>query len=154
MGLSREVDGSVEVTSVHRTLRRCDSCALAGMCPAFKPGNDCAYAIPVEIRSKDQLLGVMRSILEMQTQRVMFLRFAEELEGGHSKELSTEMDRLLSLTEKVKTVQDDSAYLKMTVETRSGAGVLSRLFGSTAGELANPVDPDRAEDVIAEVLED
>lgn len=118
------------------SVRQCNSCYLASRCPAFKENTDCAYKMPVEIRTKDQLQGTLRAMLEMQTSRVLFARFAEELEGqGIDTQLSAEMERLFKMVERFKDISDTREFVRMEIETRSGSGVLSRLFGAKAGEV-------------------
>jgi len=118
-------------------LRQCNSCYLSARCPAFKEDSSCAFKLPVEIRTKDQLLGAMRAMLEMQTSRILFARFAEELEGqGLDPELSGEIERLFSLIEKFKDIGDTRDMVKLSVEARSSSGVLSRLFGQHVGDSA------------------
>jgi hypothetical protein len=118
-------------------LRQCDSCYLASRCPAFKEHSDCGFRLPIEIRTKDQLNAVLQAMIEMQASRVLFARFAEELEGqGLDPALSSEMDRLFSLIDKFKNISDTRDLMRIEVEARGGAGVLSRLFGSKAGESA------------------
>ena len=118
-------------------LRQCDSCYLASRCPAFKEHSDCGFRLPIEIRTKDQLQAVLQAMLEMQASRVLFARFAEELEGqGLDPALSSEMDRLFSLVDKFKNISDNRDLLHIQVEARGNAGVLSRLFGQKAGEIS------------------
>lgn len=115
--------------------RRCDTCYIQQSCPAMKPGAECAFDIPVELRSKDQMLGALQSVLEMQVQRVAFMRLTEELNGGYADpNLSQEMDRFYRLVEQLKKIQDDSSFFRVQVEAREGAGVLSRIFGAGAVE--------------------
>lgn len=116
-------------------IRQCDSCYLASRCPAFKEHSDCGFKLPVEIKTKDQLQAVLQAMIEMQASRVLFARFAEELEGqGLDPALSSEMDRLFSLVDRFKTISDTRDLMRIEVEARGGAGVLSRLFGQKAGE--------------------
>jgi hypothetical protein len=118
-------------------LRQCDSCYLASRCPAFEEHAECGFQLPVEIRTKDQLQAALRALLEMQVSRVLFARFAEELEGqGLDPTLSKEIDRMFDLVEKFKDISDTREMVRMEIETRSGGGVLSRLFGARAGEVA------------------
>lgn len=122
--------------------RQCNSCYLASRCPAFKENADCAYRLPIEIRTKDQLQAMLRAMLEMQASRVMFARFAEELEGqGIDTTLSNEMERLFKMVERFKDISDTREFVRMEIETRSGAGVLSRLFGSKVGEATKEFPP-------------
>ena len=95
------------LTSTETLLRQCDSCYLAARCPAFKEHSECGFKLPVEIRTKDQLNAAMRVMIEIQASRVLFARFAEELEGqGLDPALSAEMDRLFTLIDKMKTVNE------------------------------------------------
>ena len=139
-----------------RSLRQCNTCFVKSFCPGFEQDAGCAYDIPVQIKTKDQLTSLINGLLEIQGQRVLFARFSEELEGGApTKAVSSELDRFFNLTEKARDIQDDRGFMRMTVETRGSAGVLSRLFGDKVGdaqrELQAPVDGD---EVMAEVLDD
>lgn len=116
-------------------LRQCNHCYLASRCPQFEENSDCAFSLPIEIRTKDQLQSAMRALVEMQVGRVMFARFAEELEGqGLDSSLSGEIDRLFSLVERFKNINDNRDLVRFEVEARGSSGVLSRLFGAKAGE--------------------
>ena len=129
--------------------RMCDTCYLARNCPAHNPGHSCAYAIPVEIRTKDQLQAAMRAMVEMQGQRVLFARFAEELDGqGADPAVSGELDRFFRLLKDMKDISDTRDVLKFQMEAHAGAGVLSRLFGEEVGQRARTVNPMVADDVI------
>ncbi len=118
-------------------LRQCNHCYLASRCPQFQENSECAFSLPIEIRTKDQLNAAMRAMVEMQVGRVMFARFAEELEGqGIDTTLSTEMDRVFTMVEKLKNISDNRDLVRFEVEARGSSGVLSRLFGAKAGEQA------------------
>jgi len=151
--------GTVEVTSQVTTmgnhdLRQCDSCALAVVCPLFSSGSSCRYEIPVQIRNRDQLMGILHSLLEMQGQRVAFGFFAEQLQGGYpDANLSAELDRFMSMTAKVKEIQDNRDFLKVTVEGRTQAGVLSRLFGEQRAQNLKQVDADKAENAVRRAMD-
>jgi hypothetical protein len=59
------------------------------------------------------------------------------MEGqGIDPALSAEMDRLFNLVDKFKNISDNRDVVRLNVEARGSAGVLSRLFGSKAGETA------------------
>jgi hypothetical protein len=95
----------------------------------------------------------------MQMGRVMFARFAEELEGqGLDPALSQEMDRVFNLVSKFKDINDTREMVRLEVETRGGAGVLSRIFGSKAGETARQLpnggmSPDATNALYAEIID-
>jgi hypothetical protein len=122
-----------EVSS--RSLRRCSTCFVAARCPAADPGSECAFELPVEVATKDQLFALLRGLIEMQAQRVLFARFAEELEGGYpNQNLSHEVDRLMKLVKDLRDLQENREFLKVSIETRAQAGVLSRMFGARNAE--------------------
>ena len=157
-GHIHEVKTEAQITSRRDSVRACNSCYLASVCPEYEAGNRCAYEIPVEIRSKEQLVGVMTALLEMQGQRALFARFAEELEGGYpSSAVSKELDRFFSLTEKMKDIQDNRDFLRISVEGKAQGGVLSRIFGDQAGsrarELDTPLDPHETNEFIADIVD-
>jgi hypothetical protein len=130
-------------------LRQCNHCYLASRCPQFQENTECAFSLPIEIRTKDQLNSAMRALVEMQVGRVMFARFAEELEGqGLDTSLSTEMDRVFTMIEKLKSISDTRDTVSFTMEAKGTSGVLSRLFGAKAGEQARQL-PNGGYDEIA-----
>ena len=130
-------------------LRQCNHCYLASRCPQFEENSECAFSLPIEIRTKDQLNSAMRALVEMQVGRVMFARFAEELEGqGIDTTLSVEMDRVFTMIEKLKSISDTRDTVSFTMEAKGTSGVLSRLFGAKAGEQARQL-PNGGYDEIA-----
>ena len=125
------------VSSQSTTVRNCDTCFIAANCPAFKPQSMCSFSLPIEVKTKDQLKGLIESMVEMQGQRVAFMRFTEEMNGGYADpNVSQEMDRLFRMLKTVKELDDSSSFIKMTVEAKNGnAGVLSSIFGDRAQAL-------------------
>ena len=125
------------VRSQSTTLRQCDTCFVAANCPAFKPQTACAFNLPIEVKTKDQLKSLINAIVEMQGQRVAFMRFTEEMNGGYADpNVSQEIDRLFKLIKTVKELDDSTSFIKMTVESKNGgAGVLSNIFGDRAQAL-------------------
>lgn len=118
------------------SLRQCDTCFVAANCPAFKPQNTCAFALPVEVKTKEQLKALLNAVIEMQGQRVAFARFSEELNGGYpDPNTSQEIDRLFKIVGKLKELEENREFIKMTVERQGGGGVLSQLFGERAQSL-------------------
>jgi hypothetical protein len=141
------------------SLRMCDTCFVASNCPAFKPANTCAFNLPVEVKTKEQLVSLLNAIIEMQAQRVAFARFSEELNGGYpDPNTGQEMDRLLKLVKNAKDLQDTSSFIKMTVEAKNGGGVLSQIFGERARDLSqlpnNGLSEDDTTQVIRRAIED
>ena len=115
------------------------------MCPEAKPGSACAFEIPVSIQSSDDLRTLIKSVIEVQGQRVFFGTFTEQLLGEVDPNVGREMDRLLNLVSKWKEIEDTRDTVKIAVEAHASQGVISRLFGSVAGKNARPyveTDPD------------
>lgn len=151
---SEVIEEQTLVQTSSASLRQCDNCFLASSgCPGFQPGASCAYSIPVEIRSKDQLQSVMQAMVEMQTQRVLQARFAEEITGQElTPEVGKELDRLFTSVEKMRDIMDSRDTVKVTMEARGRSGVLSRLFGDRVGTnakmLSQPIDSEDVMDAI------
>jgi hypothetical protein len=142
------------------SLRQCDSCYISGRCPGYEPAHTCAYDIPLEIRTKDQLVASMRAMLEIQGQRVLFARMAEELDGGFpTPVVSDELDRFLALVAKVKDITDNRDTLKLSLEAKGEVGVISRIFGAHAGEQARQLpagglDADQTDVLLGELIDE
>jgi hypothetical protein len=140
-------------------LRQCNNCYLSSRCPSFQENAECAFSLPIEIRTKDQLTAAMRALVEMQVGRVMFARFAEELEGqGLDPALSTEMDRVFTLVEKMRSISDNREMVSLRVEASGSSGVLSRLFGAKAGEQARQLpngglDSSQTDSLYADIID-
>ena len=121
------------IQSQQTSLRVCDTCFIASNCPAFKPQSTCAFKLPVEVKTKEQLKSLINAIIEMQGQRVAFMRFAEEINGGYADpNVSQEIDRLFKLIKTTKELDDSREFIRMTVERQGSAGVLSSIFGERA----------------------
>jgi hypothetical protein len=138
--------------------RKCDTCFLSQKCPAFEPGSNCAYDIPLQIRSRQQLAETFNSFIEMQAQRVLFMRFAEEMEGGYADpNLSGEMDRLTKMMKAKVDMESEGFSFKIEgkqVGAGSGqAGVLSRLFGEQASQKAQALEAPPTVEQVDEVMD-
>jgi hypothetical protein len=130
------ISDTTHVSSQATTIRACDTCFIASNCPAYKPQSACAFKLPIEVKTKDQLKSLINSIIEMQGQRVAFMRFAEEMNGGYADpNVSQEIDRLFKLIKTTKELDDSREFIRMTVERQGSAGVLSSIFGDKAQAL-------------------
>lgn len=146
-----EQDVDVQVIGIRsESTRVCNACFLASKCPQFEPGNTCAYDIPIQIKTRDQFKSLQDALIEMQTQRVLFMRFSEEMEGGYSDpNLSSEIDRLNKMIRQKHDIDEGVFSLRMDVKgSGGGPGMLARMFGDEASEraraLPEPVPADRA----------
>jgi hypothetical protein len=154
----RDVLKDVPVVKSNSTsLRQCDTCFVAANCPAFKPANTCAFSLPVEVKTKDQLKSLLTTIIEMQGQRVAFMRFAEEMNGGYADpNVSQEIDRLFKLVKSVKELEENKEFIQITASRQSSGGVLSAIFGDKAQalrEMPQPLTEDQTTRIINESLE-
>ena len=123
------------------SLRQCDTCFVASNCPAFKPQNTCAFNLPVEVKTPEQLKALNTAMLEMQAQRVAFMRFAEEANGGYADpNLSQEMDRYFKMLEKLKALDENKEFIQITAQRSAGQGVLSAIFGDRV-QAAKEIQP-------------
>lgn len=146
------------VSSTSSSLRQCNTCFVAANCPAFKPDNMCAFNLPVEVKTKEQLKALLNAIIEMQGARVAFARFAEEVNGGYpDPNTSQEIDRLFKLVKGMKELEENREFIRITAERQSSGGVLSAIFGDRAQALKelpnNGLDPDQTNNIIKKSLE-
>lgn len=112
------------------SMRICDTCFLAAKCPMFEENSTCAYDIPIQVETRDQLQSLMNTLVSMQTQRVLFMKMAEDAEGGMADPiLSGEIDRLGKLIEKKHTIEQEGFSLTITAKQSGEASRLDRLFG-------------------------
>jgi hypothetical protein len=161
---STDENGNV-VTEQHTTIastadsvRQCSTCALGPACPSYQPGNSCSYNIPVVIRTKDQRQAVLRTLVEIQTQRILMGTFAEQVNGQPDNQVGKEMDRLFNMVERWKQIEEQSTKLNIGI-TASGPdadgslGMISRLFGSEAGQNARTLDVPVLSDTLIEEAE-
>jgi hypothetical protein len=152
-------DGTIKdlptVQSQATSLRVCNTCFVASNCPAFKPDSVCAFKLPVEVKTKEQLKSLINAVIEMQGQRVAFMRFAEEMNGGYADpNVSQEIDRLFKLIKTTKELDDSREFIRMTVERQGGAGVLSSIFGDRANVLKELPNDGLNENQTTEIIRD
>jgi len=133
----RDVIADVPVLqSTQTSFRQCNSCFVASNCPAFTPNSSCKFSLPVEVKTKDQLKGLLNAVIEMQGARVAFARFAEELNGGYpDPNTGQEIDRLFKLVGEVKKLEENKEFIQITAQRQSSGGMLSALFGDRANTL-------------------
>lgn len=142
------------VQSNKSSLRQCNTCFVAANCPAFKEDNSCAYNLPIEVKTKEQLKALLTAVIEMQGQRVAFMRMAEELGGGYADpNTSQEMDRLMKLVKSVKELETNKEFIQITASRSSEGGVLSQLFGPKAAQ-ANVNQPLYSEEETTMIIRD
>lgn len=130
------------LSSPSKSVRHCDICVLSRQCPAFAPGEACKFGLPVELKTRDQIMALLQTGLEIQAARVLFTRYQEELSGGALDEtLSKEIERMFRLAGQLKSMDEVKETLSVTVERKSSAGVLSSIFGRQAADVLLPAEP-------------
>lgn len=155
MGLGGEKDDPPVLQMRSDSLRVCNTCVLKSVCPGFKEDNNCLYAIPVYVSTPAQMKALEDGVITMQSQRVMFMQMAEQLNGGYvDSNLSGEIDRLQRL---IKTKRDgEKEYVKMTrgdqVEASGGPGMISRLFGSDAAKRVTEQPAQEADKILSAAI--
>jgi hypothetical protein len=130
------------------SLRICNTCQIRNNCPGSEENSTCLYNIPIEIKTKQQLKNLKNSLIEIQSQRVLFMKMAEDVSGGYADaNLSSEIDRLSRM---IKTSEDgDKDKFAMTVtmsQDSKGPSFMEKMFGSQAHEkvqeLESPINAD------------
>lgn len=146
------------VQSQTLSIRQCNTCFIAANCPAFKENNTCAFSLPVEVKTREQLKALLNAIIEIQGQRVAFMRFAEEANGGYADpNVSQEIDRLFKLVKSVKELEENKEFIRITAERQSSGGILSSIFGDRAQalkEMQQPLSEETTTRIISSSLED
>lgn len=116
-------------------VRVCDGCFLKDKCPEYEPGESCVYEIPVRVRTKEQYMALLDSVIAMTAARIFSMRMFEEVEGGYADpNLSTLIDQMARLI-KLKATLEEASFsfsLKVKQSGAAEAGLISRLFGSEA----------------------
>jgi hypothetical protein len=97
-------------------------------------------------------------MIEMQGQRVAFMRFAEEMNGGYADpNVSQEIDRLFKLVGNLKDMETNKEFIQITAQRQSSGGVLSAIFGDRAQalrELPETLKEESVTRIISESIED
>ncbi|MEV6313579.1 hypothetical protein AB0M10_33960 [Streptomyces sp. NPDC051840] len=120
------------INAVDPGVRVCDGCFLAQKCPEYQPGESCAYEMPVRVRTKEQYIALLDSMISMQAMRVFSMRMSEEVEGGYADpNLSSEMDRLAKFVKLKSDIEEAGFTFSMKMQSKDNAevGLISRLFG-------------------------
>lgn len=140
------------------SLRMCNTCFLKGKCPGFQPDANCLYDIPIEVKTPQQLRALYDGLVAFQTQRVMFMQMAEQIEGGYADpNLSSEIDRLQRLIKQKQDAEREGFTMTMQVTDTTKTGAMSRFFGAdVANKLNNQLPTVSADAIIhdAEIIDE
>lgn len=157
------------VKSTNSSFLQCSGCHMAGTCPEFDPGSDCAFEIPADAETPAERQAQMRYLINRQFRRTAFGLVTEEVGGGYP---DSNVSREIGLYQKLLKAEHDMAQegFSLTIKASqhaanqsAGAGVLSRIFGrepveqEQRAELPPPVPQKSAEEQLgimeAEVIE-
>lgn len=127
--------------TINSTLKQvpklCDQCYLIDKCPHYVKGNTCYFRNQINVQNSESLIDLMKMMLEMQGERVLFGRLIEQSEGGYiDQNLSKEMKLLMDLMKDFKEViapPQETLTIKATGPASGGGGILSQLFGGGGG---------------------
>lgn len=122
-------DTELQVTADSQ--RRCDTCFLKRTCPAFDPGSDCAYQMPLVIKTREDIRNTENALLSMQMQRIAFMKTAEDQSGGYADpNLSAEMDRLARMIKMQREGTAEKFNLSVSASVPEGAPSILEMFGN------------------------
>lgn len=123
------------ITTPSRSLLQCNTCAIREHCVKAQPGAECAYEIPVQVTSKNQMKRLQDALIEAQYQRAARMIMFEQVQGGYADaNTSAEIDRLQKLINAKRDSEKSGFSLHMDVHDDKGVGVMSRMFGHEAGD--------------------
>lgn len=121
--------------------RFCDSCYLIDRCPHYKPNATCYFRNQVRVSDANSIAEILKLLIEMQTERVLFASFIEKMEGGYTDaNLSKEIKMLMEMMKDFKEIAarpQDEVTIKIKgnpakavgEQTQQGGGILSQIFG-------------------------
>jgi hypothetical protein len=136
-------------------LRRCDTCILRDRgCPGYEAGAECLYTLPIMIKTVADVQQLESGLISMQTQRVMFMRMQEDLEGGGANErFSSELDRLTRMIKLQREGRADRFNINISGSSKPGEpGILGSMFGSNVAAAQTIETPSAADTMIKESL--
>jgi hypothetical protein len=137
------------------SMRICDTCFLAAKCPMFEENSTCAYTIPIQVRNKEQVQALMDALVEMQTQRVLFMKMAEDAEGGHADPiLSSEIDRLSKLMKTKHDMEQEGFSLTVTAKQSGQNNLMAKMFSPIAPKAEfQALEAAPADDYISQIVD-
>ncbi len=148
-------NGGVARTSID-SLRQCNGCFIAHACPGYEPDHACAYSVPVEIRTVKQMRDAQQLVHEIQWQRILFMRLAEEVSGSElDPHLGREMDRFFAQAESVARQSESRSTLTIqSTDSTGGGGILASIFGGAMSKGAQALpQPVPSDEILAEAWE-
>lgn len=117
----------------------CDQCYLIDKCPHYEPGATCYYRNQITVKDSKSLVDLLRMLLEMQGERVLFGRLIEQSEGGYldqnlSKEMKLLMDMMKDFKEVISPPKEEITIKASGPARQEGGGIIAQLFGVGGGQ--------------------
>ncbi len=113
--------------------RVCDNCYLQDRCNYYEEDATCKFRTEVSVEKPGDILELLRILIEMQGERVIFGRFIEMTEGGYvDRNLSEEIKRLMELMKNFKEILSDGESINISIKGKhavQSGGILSEIFG-------------------------
>lgn len=135
---SPEISEQTINSTLKQVPKLCDQCYLIDKCAHYEKGATCYFRNQINVSDSSSLVDLMKMMLEMQGERVLFGRLIEQSEGGYiDQNLSKEMKLLMDLMKDFKEVMappTDKVTITATTQAGGGSGILSQLFGGGGGE--------------------
>lgn len=121
-------------SSLRELPKLCDQCYLIDKCPHYQEHATCYFQNRVNIEGQSSIVDVMKMMLEMQGERVLFGRMIEQSEGGYidqnlSKEMKLMMDLMKDFKEVLAPPEEKVTITASGPAKPNGGGILSQLFG-------------------------
>ncbi len=123
-------------------LMQCNTCFARDKCPQFQPDADCAYEIPMVIKTTTQARALRKALLAMQAQRVFRMNMFEQLEGGMVlADLTREMTLLNKMLEADANADREGFTLEIKATGDGQLGFMNRMFGRDVEQRVNAIEP-------------
>ena len=106
------------------------------------------------VKTVSDVQALEAGLISMQTQRVMFIRMQEDLEGGGvNVNLSSELDRLTRMIKLQREGRADRFNINISGSSKPGEpGILGSMFGSNVADAQQIEQPSAADSLIKESL--
>jgi len=121
------------------SLRQCNNCPLSTKgCLRYEEGAECGYALPINVRTPRDMENVENILIEMQTERVLFGKMNEDLDGfgADPSVLSKEMDRLHKMIKDKREGNMEKTTIHISQQKPGELGMIGRIFGKEAADKA------------------
>lgn len=164
MGITRiqtEANGKTVTKEVFtprsESMRMCNTCYIRDKCPGFAQNANCLYNMPITIETVDDIRNLQNGMITLQTQRVLFMRMIEQIEGDYSDaNLSAEIDRLGRLIKQARDAEREGFSINISGSQQAAGGFITHLLGTDEGARARALPVSLSADayIEAEILSD